>query len=153
VTNSLKKIYRPKCADKLTILIILCKVGWLFIQNTLLWVHFVTKVCFKYGIVCFSLIYMWQGIFWYQWRAIFTNFCFNFLWPLPVSLRFILYVGRAAGFEPELVKPAALPRYQWAIPALYFDKKNFVWHIYWPSKTLASFLQLVYVPIHIIFWI
>jgi hypothetical protein len=30
----------------------------------------------------------------------------------------LLYVGRAAGFEPELVKLAALPRYQWAIPAL-----------------------------------
>jgi hypothetical protein len=28
------------------------------------------------------------------------------------------YVGRVAGFEPELVKLAALPRYQWAIPAL-----------------------------------
>jgi hypothetical protein len=27
-------------------------------------------------------------------------------------------VGRAAGFEPELVKLAALPRYQRAIPAL-----------------------------------
>jgi hypothetical protein len=34
--------------------------------------------------------------------------------------RFLLYVGRAAGFEPELVKLAALPRwrYQSAIPAL-----------------------------------
>jgi hypothetical protein len=26
-----------------------------------------------------------------------------------LSLRFLLYVGRAAGFEPELVKLAALP--------------------------------------------
>jgi hypothetical protein len=30
----------------------------------------------------------------------------------------LLYEGRAAGFEPELVKLAPLPRYQWAIPAL-----------------------------------
>jgi hypothetical protein len=30
----------------------------------------------------------------------------------------LLYEGRAADFEPELVKLAALPRYQWAIPAL-----------------------------------
>jgi hypothetical protein len=30
----------------------------------------------------------------------------------------LLYEGRAAGFEPKLVELAALPRYQWAIPAL-----------------------------------
>jgi hypothetical protein len=35
---------------------------------------------------------------------------------------FLLYVGRAAGFEPELVKLAALPRYQWAIPALFLQE-------------------------------
>jgi hypothetical protein len=29
------------------------------------------------------------------------------------SLRFILHMGRAAGFEPELVKLAAQPRYRY----------------------------------------
>jgi hypothetical protein len=28
------------------------------------------------------------------------------------------YCGEGGGVEPELVKLAALPRYQWAIPAL-----------------------------------
>jgi hypothetical protein len=49
----------------------------------------------------------------------------NFLWsqelswnPLP-EFYTLLYIGRAAGLEPELVnKLAALPRYQIAIPAL-----------------------------------
>jgi hypothetical protein len=50
--------------------------------------------------VCFILIDMWQGIFWYSWRAILTTL---FLWP-----------------------------------------------IYWLSKTLASFSELVYGSIHII---
>jgi hypothetical protein len=41
----------------------------------------------------------------------------NFLWSLrrglqTLSLRFILYMGWAVGFEPELVKLAALSRYQ-----------------------------------------
>jgi hypothetical protein len=49
-----------------------------------------------------------------------------------LSLRCLLYEGRAAGFEPELVKLAALPRYQWAIPALYviepvFDVQEKKW--------------------------
>jgi hypothetical protein len=35
-----------------------------------------------------------------------------------ISLRCLFYEGRAAVFEPELVKLAALTRYQWAIPAL-----------------------------------
>jgi hypothetical protein len=37
----------------------------------------------------------------------------------------LLYEGRAAGFEPELVKLAALPRYQWAIPTLV---KFIIWN-------------------------
>jgi hypothetical protein len=50
--------------------------------------------------------------------------------------------GRAAGFEPELVKLAALPRYQWAIPALC----ALVISCLCPSDTLpASFLYPVYV--------
>jgi hypothetical protein len=55
-------------------------------------------------------------------KHFFFFFFFDFLWPqawsLNPSLRCLLHEGRAAGFEPELVKLAGLPCYQWAIPAL-----------------------------------
>jgi hypothetical protein len=41
-----------------------------------------------------------------------NSFIVSFLVLNPLSLRFRLYMGRAAGFEPQLVKLAALPRYQ-----------------------------------------
>jgi hypothetical protein len=40
--------------------------------------------------------------------------------PSPWGL-YCTYMGRAAGFEPELVKLAALPHYQWAIPAPHIE--------------------------------
>jgi hypothetical protein len=36
-----------------------------------------------------------------------------------------VYVGRAAGFEPELVKLATLPRFQLAIPTLDHDTTQY----------------------------
>jgi hypothetical protein len=69
-------------------------------------------------------------------------FFIYFLWPQAWSLnplpRCLHYEGRVAGFEPELVKPAALPRYQWAIPALriYFGSWSYV-----PSPMAMNFLR------------
>jgi hypothetical protein len=41
-----------------------------------------------------------------------------------LSLRCLLYEGMAAGFKPELVKLAALPHYQGAIPGDYISSSK-----------------------------
>jgi hypothetical protein len=79
----------------------------------------------KYTSVYLQSLYGTQSFFWFKTITIVTKIAAlnllkalqnNFLWPqvwfYPLSLRFILYEGRAAGFEPELVKLAALPRFQ-----------------------------------------
>jgi hypothetical protein len=55
---------------------------------------------------CFEF-YAIYGVVYFKSRSVLHAAIFFFL-----SLRCLLYEGRAAGFEPELVKLAALPRYQ-----------------------------------------